>query len=89
MPPRIWNFVHQDAHIVGRIWIDDRFAPEASVVAKQPPARRNADDERCAVSINRRVYRRLPTAPAVSPPLVEGPVPLRDVGPPAVPLAPP
>jgi hypothetical protein len=28
----------------------------------------------------------LPTAPGESPPLVEGPVPLNDVGPPAVPL---
>ena len=27
-----------------------------------------------------------PTAPGESPPLVEGPVPLNDVGPPAVPL---
>ena len=31
----------------------------------------------------------LPTAPGVLPPLVEGPVPLNDVGPPAVPLGPP
>jgi hypothetical protein len=30
-----------------------------------------------------------PTAPGESPPLVEGPVPLSDVGPPAVPLGPP
>jgi hypothetical protein len=28
----------------------------------------------------------LPTAPGESPPLVEGPVPLNDVGPPGVPL---
>jgi hypothetical protein len=30
-----------------------------------------------------------PTAPGESPPLVEGPVPLNEVGPPAVPFAPP
>jgi hypothetical protein len=30
-----------------------------------------------------------PNAPGESPPLVEGPVPLNDVGPPAVPLGPP
>jgi hypothetical protein len=34
------------------------------------------------------LYRLLP-APGESPPLVEGPVPLNEVGPPAVPLGPP
>jgi hypothetical protein len=36
-----------------------------------------------------RVASYLRTAPGESPPLVEGPVPLSEVGPPAVPLGPP